>query len=288
MSTAKEAALRRKNFTSFDPPPTLETIGGIDSPASIVHIQVRSKMSTVPTQNTNTSGKAIPIRLADPQAFKAHKFLEPVFAETTSKFTKTLNDKARHWKAAVWMGDKKLSSKVFTIPNVLVCTNPTANDKYGRDYAYLGIPRYVYSGIVSGMGRSIATGDTDARFKRSEEYWWTVTNDVTELATSANTTGNLEFLSVADVVQKTGHGFFVDLMVTMDLKFKTVDSTEIKSNSIPTLTINVIRGIIRQLKVEYDGPVVASSSKVSGDDVALGRSNVTPEDVLAALKDLVL
>lgn len=234
----------------------------------------------------------IPIKVSEPASFTDVHMIAPNIRETTNDFTrKTTGAKTKHWKGSVeFTRPKGDVARVFRIENVIVTTNPTKNPDYGVTYAYVGIPAYVREFFSREISKHATCNLNEARFEEDPNHWWKVVNNVSELATVIRSDGESTSLNVAEVLKSTAKSFAINAELAFEVKYKTTDGGKYIAHTSPLeVTVDVIRGVIRELNVDVGPPKsMTSSKKISSSQIQTKKADTTPDDVLKMLSQLNL
>lgn len=205
--------------------------------------------------------------------------------ETTSDFTKAKNPRTRYWKGAVEFkaGDDKWA-KIVTFPAASIPGNPGQNNAYGATYVYFGLPiemRAVIDKIIRDDGR---TPDIDERrIVPDNACWWKISNEVSHIA-GLLVGEELKWLKATDIFAKTNQaGFKANLTVTFDVRAKTEDLGELRSDTPFTVSANIVRGIITSVGEDVNRPTLMVSTKVDPSAIRLTTADKATDDLLRAL-----
>lgn len=91
-------------------------------------------------------------------------------------------------------------------------------------------------------------------------------------------------MKATNIFAKTNQaGFKANLSVTFDVRAKTEDLGELKSDTPFTVSANIVRGIITSVGEDVNRPTLMVSTKVDPSAIRLTTADKATDDLLRAL-----
>ncbi|KAI1752170.1 hypothetical protein F4782DRAFT_547106 [Xylaria castorea] len=181
--------------------------------------------STVSPAITEISPSVKTVRVRDPESLAPYTTKVAHIRETTSDFTKKNNPKGRYWKTALSFSNGTTTASVLHVEDVIVCTNPTSNEHYGRTYAYIGIPTYVLRYLTEQISKTHNVDPLEPRFVSCADHWWKSVNDTTNLACTVGADGTVVSRNLRQILDQTGMAITITADLMFELTYKTEDSS---------------------------------------------------------------
>ncbi|KAI5294859.1 hypothetical protein KEM52_003021 [Ascosphaera acerosa] len=211
-------------------------------------------------------------------------------------FVKTTNDFTRNLSATslVFDNGKGGWARALTINDVPVPGNPGKGKTYGESYAYVGLPINLRSLVERTVAGSGLTGDLDEKRITNDGWcWWKVSNDTKHMAGLLLGGADLHWLDVTELLGRSANvGYRANVVVTVDVKAKTRDGGERTTPTPVTVTVNVLRAIIRSVGGDVDRPMfktqLQSVSRIAPDDVSYFQNDVATDELVRRLSGLGL
>ncbi|KLU84315.1 hypothetical protein MAPG_03359 [Magnaporthiopsis poae ATCC 64411] len=190
------------------------------------HVRAEILVSVdVPSRCARGKRSGSPIVVTERNSFQNVTIAKPELKETTGAFTRNINKDARYWKAPLLFVQGNNRTRVLRVQNVIVSTNPTTNEQYGKTYAYVGLPAYVRDFIRDAVSKYAKVSPDEARFEPDVDFWWKTASNIEDLATTISAAGDVTAHPVAEILEKTGRSFSVAAEIAVDVKYKTVDKS---------------------------------------------------------------
>lgn len=273
----------------------LTQMPGVPLPA-LTH---RFDPATFPRTETMAPNKSAPptvgagdsIRVLDASTFRGMSMDIPSIGdhETTSEFTQRNNAAARYWKVVPEFSAGGRKGRTLRLSNVRIPAFKDKAQKYGSPggYAYASLDGYIRDGIVDLVRKRISNPviTEERRIRSTPQYWWVTVNNLDKTVGTLDASTEFDPKVLRTIFNNTEGGVVVNGEFSVHLKASTHDGSGFTDATPVTIAVDIVRAYINKVRADVELPERESTIQnlVATRPV---KAEVTPDDVMSALRDL--
>lgn len=224
---------------------------------------------------------------ADMEAIKISFPILSAKNETTNDLTRRSKPEARYWRAPITFSYGAFTSTTMKFSNVSVPYH--TGSKYGTDYLYICLPKYVGDAFAS-AGKAVApTRSTEVSLVPDNNRWWKILNNVTgKVGIVDPATKKFMPKSLDTIFTQSNAGMTLSMVLSFNCKASTGESSNITASTMRTISVELVRGFIEKIEQNIEGPMRVVANKKSAHVPQATKADVASDDLLQRLSKLGL
>lgn len=207
--------------------------------------------------------------------------------ETTNDLTRDRCPEMRYWKSIITFWSGNFDSNCIRLSNIQIPF--VGNKNYGKNYVYMSLPIELRERILIAVGKDYILNPDDKTIPKQNGYWYKAVNGIEgSFGIGDPVTRDFAPRDIGDIFAATGLGIVATVHLKFFCKANTTKMQDLNSAVPRTVSVELIRGYISNIKVKVPPPQRRAGAASEEQIPVLTSNDLADEKLIRDLRKLGL